>query len=143
MSSRITPMIHVPDVRATAVWYRSIGFRVVGWHGCDAQQIDDGPLPESDMTLDWAMLRWGDSEVMLSAGGAGSDAARRDVDLYVHLAPERADQSVDALYEHLRDKAEIVEAPHDAFHGNREVIVRDPNGFWITFAEPTGAASSA
>jgi len=30
MAQRVVPMIHVPDVRATAEWYRTIGFTVDG-----------------------------------------------------------------------------------------------------------------
>jgi hypothetical protein len=30
-----------------------------------------------------------------------------------------------------------VEDPHDTFYGMREFIVRDNNGFWITFGQPS------
>jgi len=93
--------------------------------------------------LDWAMVRLGASEVMFSAGGRTSDSVRRDVDLYVQLAPETAEEGVDALHLKLKDKAEVVEAPYDAFHGNRELIIRDLNGFWITFAQPVGLFAAA
>jgi uncharacterized glyoxalase superfamily protein PhnB len=136
MGSRITPMIHVPDVSATANWYRSVGFTLAGWHACDGDGLGQGPLP-SGVALDWAMLGWGDGRIMLNAGGVGSDAARREVDLYIDLDPASG-EGVDALFDRLKSKIGIVEAPHDAFHGNRELIVRDNNGFRITFAEPVG-----
>jgi uncharacterized glyoxalase superfamily protein PhnB len=34
-------------------------------------------------------------------------------------------------------KADIVEDLHDTFYGTREFTVRDCNGFWITFGQPT------
>ena len=58
-------------------------------------------------------------------------------------APETAEEGVDALHLKLKDKAEVVEAPYDAFHGNRELIIRDLNGFWITFAQPVGLFAAA
>ena len=42
---------------------------------------------------------------------------------------------MDALYDSLKDRVEVVERPHDAFYGMREVIIRDVNRFWITFGE--------
>lgn len=135
MANSITPMIHVPNVSKAAGWYETIGFELVSWHACDADELGTDPLP-SDAILDWALLRWGDDGVMLNAGGAQSDAKRRDVDLYIDLDPASEAQGVDALFARLKDRAEVVAAPYDAFYGNREFILRDLNGFWITFAEP-------
>jgi len=56
--ARIVPMIHVPDVNATAQWYASIGFEIRNVN----RECDDGPI-------DWALLRLGQSEIMLSLGG--------------------------------------------------------------------------
>jgi uncharacterized glyoxalase superfamily protein PhnB len=109
-------MIRVPDVRATADWYESIGFTVVGTH-------------EDEGKMDWANLRFGASEVMLNAGGRPSADARRDVDLYVHT------DGVDELYQRLKDRVQIQKGPYDTFFGKREFIVRDINGFWVTFAQ--------
>ena len=36
-------------------------------------------------------------------------------------------------------RVEIREGVHDAFYGMREFIIRDVNGFWITFGEPSRA----
>jgi uncharacterized glyoxalase superfamily protein PhnB len=109
-------MIHVPDVGATINWYVSIGFELLG------QNEDDG-------ALDWASLSFGDSEVMLNAGGRASTAPRREVDLYI-----RTDR-VEDLYNSLKERVQIVEDLHDSFYGMREFIVRDINGFWITFGQ--------
>ena len=135
MAGRITPMIHVPNVRETAAWYESLGFALIGWHACDADGVQAGPLP-SGVTLDWALLRWGADGVMLSSGGTKSGASRREFDLYIDLDPQSVEEGVDALFARLEGRFDIVEAPHDTFHGNRELIIRDINGFWLTFAEP-------
>jgi uncharacterized glyoxalase superfamily protein PhnB len=118
---RVTPMLHVPDVRRAVDWYRDVGFRV------DATYADD---EEGGEALTFAVLSWGATQVFLDEGGRASEAPRREVDLYVHTA------DVDALFGRLRDRVDVVEAPHDTFYGAHEVIIRDLNGFWITFGEP-------
>ena len=116
MPRKVTPMIHVPDVRATIDWYQSIGFTVIGTN-------------EEDGVMDWAMLSFGEGTVMFSAGGRPSTAHRREVDLYVQT------ERVDDLYQRLSGRVEVVEEPHDTFYGMREIIIRDLNRFWITFGE--------
>ncbi len=117
MPARITPMMHVPDVRATADWYTSIGFRL------ERTYEDCGECS-------WALLSYGESEIMLNAGGVPSDAARREFDLYIQV------DDVEAVSRHLSEKVEVVEPLYDAFHGMREFIIRDCNRFWITFGTP-------
>jgi uncharacterized glyoxalase superfamily protein PhnB len=68
---------------------------------------------------------------MLNAGARPSSAPRREFDPYTHV------DDVDAMRSRIDGKAEIVEDLHDTFYGMREFIVRDCNGFWITFGQPT------
>ena len=117
MAQKVVPMIHVPDVRATVDWYLEIGFKVQNTY-------DDG-----GDGLSFAILSSADSAVMFNSGGKSSDAWRREVDLYIYS------DDVDALYEKLRSKVDIVEDLHDTFYGMREFILRDLNGFWITFGQ--------
>jgi uncharacterized glyoxalase superfamily protein PhnB len=119
---KCVPMIHVPDVRATVEWYQGIGFEVVQTAAGD----EDG--------LSFAMLSFGTSEVMFSSGGEASTARRREVDLYVYT------EDVDGLHDRLKDRADVVEQPHDTFYGMRELIIRDLNRFWITFGEHSAGA---
>jgi uncharacterized glyoxalase superfamily protein PhnB len=111
-------MIHVPDVRATADWYTSIGFKLVRFND------DDGEM-------NWALLSLGQSEIMLSMGGKPSEAHRREFDLYIHT------DNLQALHAMLKGRVQVVEDLHDTFYGMREFIIRDMNGFWITFGQPT------
>lgn len=117
---KIVPMIHVPDVAATAQWYESIGFSIVD----TARECDEGEV-------NWALLRLGESTIMLNAGGKPSDAQRREFDLYIHV------DDVDSVRQSLNGKGTMVEDLHDTFYGTREFIVRDLNGFWITFGQRT------
>ena len=112
----VRPMIHVTDVRATVEWYQAVGFELV------LTNEDDGKI-------DWALLSFGDGQVMFNAGGEASSAARREVDLYVYT------DDVNGLYDKLKDRVDLHEGIHDTFYGMREFIVRDVNGFWVTFGQ--------
>src|SRR6185369_13971034 len=117
MSKNVVPMIHVPDVRATVEWYESIGFDVVAKYGNES----DG--------LGFAIVSFGEGQVMFSQDGETSSKRRREVDLYVYT------EDVDEVYARLKDRVDVVEGPHNTFYGMREVIIRDFNRFWITFGQ--------
>ena len=117
MPEKVVPMIHVQDVRATVDWYKSIGFTVASTHD------DDGDI-------NWALLEFGNSQIMFNAGGRASTEHRREVDLYV------SSDNVDEVFQRIKDRVEVVEGLHDAFYGAREFIIRDLNRFWITFGQP-------
>lgn len=122
MALRATPMIHVPDVRATAEWYELVGFTVEAVNECDG-------------VMDWALLSFGEGRVMLNAGGSSTTDGRREVDLYVDT------DDVEMLYERLKGRVEVKKELNETFYGMREFIARDPNGFWVTFGQPSGATS--
>jgi catechol 2,3-dioxygenase-like lactoylglutathione lyase family enzyme len=79
-------MIHVPDVQATVDWYDDIGFTIVETHGHEGEG------------LSFAIISFGDTEVMFSEGGRPSTQRRREVDLYVYT------HDIDGLYERLKDR---------------------------------------
>jgi uncharacterized glyoxalase superfamily protein PhnB len=123
MARRATPMIHVPDVRATMTWYESVGFTVESTNECDG-------------VIDWALLSFGEGRVMFTAGGKLTNDERREVDLYVNT------DGVDALFARLGSALDVKKGLYDTFYGMREFIVRDPNGFWVTFGEPSAAPAA-
>jgi uncharacterized glyoxalase superfamily protein PhnB len=120
MTQTVVPMIHVPDVRTTIEWYASIGFEIIR-------------TDEEDGELNWAKLRFLNSELMLSAGGKASAEERREVDLYITT------ENIDEIFQRLNKQVQIVEEPHDTFYGMREFTLRDSNRFWITFGQPMKA----
>lgn len=111
-------MFHVPDVQRTVDWYRALGFDVTVTY-------DD-----NHGGLSFAMVSFGAGEVMFNSGGRLGSQHRREVDLYAYI------DDVDSFYDRIKDRVEIVEGPHNMFYGMREIIVRDLNGFWITFGQP-------
>jgi uncharacterized glyoxalase superfamily protein PhnB len=117
MPQTIVPMIHVPSVAAAIDWYVSLGFALL------RQNDEHGET-------NWAKLSFEDSEIMLDSGGKHSSEQRREVDLYITIA------NLNEFYKHLNPQIEIVEEPHDTFYGMREFVIRDINGFWITFGQP-------
>lgn len=116
MNQQVFPMLHVPDVPRTIAFYESLGFST------DRTYDDDGEIT-------FAIVRFGQSAVMLNAGGHEAGTGRRDADLYIYTEP-------DELYLRLKQSADIVADLHDTFYGNREFTIRDVNGFWITFGLP-------
>ena len=72
MSEYVTPMIHVPDVRATVEWYEGIGFKAVNTY--------DNGTPDG---LSFAILAFGNSQVMFNQGGEISTNRRDEQDLAV------------------------------------------------------------
>ena len=104
-------MIHVPDVRATAAWYETIGFTLLETFG------DGGE------GLSFAILSAGNTRLMLNQGGLQTTAERREVDLYVDAS------DVEQLFVSLRDRVPVVAELEDTDYGMREFIIRDPNGF--------------
>jgi catechol 2,3-dioxygenase-like lactoylglutathione lyase family enzyme len=116
-------MIRVPDVRATVDWYTNVGFQVVGTN-------------ENEGVIDWALLSFGDGRVMFNAGGQPGGAGRREVDLYVHV------DDVRGLYERIQGSVTVEKGVHETFYGMRELIVRDLNGFWVTFGERSDGSQS-
>jgi uncharacterized glyoxalase superfamily protein PhnB len=115
MAKTVTPMIHVPDVRAAVDWYRQIGFDVT--HTYD----------DSGDGLSFAILTLGASQVMFNSGGRPAAQRRREVDLYISV------ENVRDFSTRLSGRVEVVKEIHETFYGMREFIIRDLNGFWITF----------
>ncbi|GAA0617359.1 hypothetical protein GCM10009422_10700 [Brevundimonas kwangchunensis] len=119
MTTTLTAMLHVPDVEPTAAWYARLGFTI------------DGTASDGDETI-WARLTLGDQAIMLNCGGRPPEHDRRDVDLYIGV------DDIDARRAELPEEIEVIRDLYLAYHGTREFIIRDPNGFWITFGQWVG-----
>lgn len=116
MLQTVVPLLHVPDVRSTALWYIRIGFEL-------------HRIREQNGTMSWALLTYENSELMIDSFGKPSDAPRRDLDLYIYT------RDVQRRRNSLPPQVEIIEDLHNTDYGMCELILRDPNGFWITFGQ--------
>lgn len=118
----IVPQFTVPDVVATAEYYRDVwGFNVSGYWS-------EPPV--------FAIVERDGIEIFFNKAITGTQPRTGRVaggyDLYLHV------NGLDALTEQLRKNgAEIVEGPELRVYGQRELIVRDLNGLIIALGEAT------
>ena len=117
MSQTVIPTIRVPDFSATVNWYNSIGFKLVRRH-------------EENGETNWRSCHSETAKSCSTQAGDPSTDHRRELDLYITT------DNVDDLYRRLKDRVQVVKDLYDAFYGMREFIVRDINGFWVTFGQP-------
>ncbi|MDQ8756206.1 ankyrin repeat domain-containing protein [Sphingosinicella sp. LHD-64] len=131
----VTPMLAATDMDTTLAWYRALGFELAGSHGGVGR-------------IDWAFLRFGEAEIMISAVDPGGADAPSPMSLWIRT------ERIDDLYALLRrrqlecgqaflagrsdERPDIAFAQdlHTAFYGQREFCVRDPDGVAINFYQP-------
>jgi uncharacterized glyoxalase superfamily protein PhnB len=114
------PTLAVPDVRAAAEWYRSIGFTLL-----------DGGEEKPTGAWDSARLCLGKSELKLTGSDKLSkiESLKRNFNIRI--------DDIDSLHECLQERVEIIRPPHNTLYGERELVIQDLNGFRITFTQPT------
>jgi uncharacterized glyoxalase superfamily protein PhnB len=123
----LAPILRVRDVRAAAGYYRDkLGFE------CPESSISDGVGDEGAI---YAIVRRQGATIHLGRARTGQkiDPGRPPNALGAYLfVPE-----VESLFEELTARgAEIVQEPRTAPWGFREVIVRDLDGYHLTFGSP-------
>ncbi len=137
---KLTPNLMVEDVAQSVVFYRDLlGFELL------MAMRDEGPvegLPAAgDKPLDWAMVQCDQVAFMFQQRNslveempalAGCEIGA-SLTLYIEL------EGVDALYESLRDKADIIKPPQTTFYGRRELYLRDCNGYILALTEEAGS----
>ena len=118
-ADRLTATLKSNDVSATIAWYRGVGFQV--------REVfpDEGAPTFCEVARDGVVLRFlgaDDAPWPEPPGFTGT----------IYLYPE----SVDALFEEIRDHTEPAWGPEDREWGDRELGLRDPDGYFLTFTEP-------
>lgn len=116
---RVTAILKSADVPATIEWYVALGFE------------ERGRVPEEDPT--WCELAR-DGVVLQFLGGdtPWPDPPAFTGCLYVHPA------SVDDVSQQIGGRIEPEWGPEDRAWGTRELGFRDPNGYFLTFTQPSG-----
>lgn len=109
--------LRVPDVEKTLEWYLDIGFKCLGTHS------------EPGCLIDWALLDWDGAQFMLYPLGSGDSYALKDAGLYIEV------ESIDELIKPFEIKTEVVELNQIQGYRTKEIVLKDPNGFYIRFAE--------
>lgn len=139
----LCPLLEIFDMPASLRFYRDVlGFEIVETAPPAGQVAED--------KLGWAWLRRDGTDLMLNtaydpddvrppAPEAARVSAHGDTALFIGCP------DVDAVYRHLRDHGQAVEAPMVTSYGMKQVYVKDPDGFTICFqwaAETPGAGTS-
>lgn len=127
-STRFTaavPQFTVPDVVATAEYYRDVlGFQIAGYWA-------DPPL--------FAIVWRDEVEVFFNKANNSemrTGRAEGAYDMYLRV------MGVNALAAELRDRgADIIEGPELRIYGQRELVVRDCNGLIVAFGEAVDRAA--
>ena len=129
------PQFTVPDVVHTAQYYRDVlGFQIAGyWDGEHASLTTDPPPV-------FAIVSRDDVQVFFSRADQPQverDRAEGANDAYFNV------RGVDTLAAELRRRgADILDGPEDRIYQQRELVVRDCNGFVLTFGEDTSGRAT-
>ena len=116
----IAPQLVVPDVVATAEYYRDfLGFTILGY-------LADPPV-YSMVARDGVEMHFGKAE---EYGTSNSVVRSGAFDLYIWVS------DIQSIFTELCESgADIVEGPIKRIYESTEVVVRDCNGYVLTFAD--------
>jgi uncharacterized glyoxalase superfamily protein PhnB len=115
--ARPAAILKSSDIHRTEDWYRNVGFVLRGHHP------EEAPI-WCELERDGTVLQF------LSGETPWSDAPSFTGCFYVHCS------DVDAVYEQIRDLVEIESGVEDREWGARELVLRDPDGYFLTFTQP-------
>ena len=134
--TKLAPNLMVDDVNRTVEFYQEVlGFEFVMGVIEELQEVLT--TYQQDRSLDYAMMKCGNVEVMFQAKRSLAEALpllrSREIGgtftLYMEL------DSVSELYARIRDQVTIVKDLHTTFYGMQEFYIEDCNGYILTFAE--------
>ncbi len=116
MLTKTVPVFTVGNLSRTVEWYRDVlGFKA----------ISNGTRSTENIVL----IARDRVEVLLRQGDDFTEKRQQTWDAYFRLT------GVDVLAEEIRSKAEILRGPEDTVNDDREIEIRDPNGYVLVFAE--------
>ncbi|MCG8603547.1 VOC family protein [bacterium] len=116
MLKRTVPVFAVGDLAKTVAWYR----KVLG-----LKPISNGARSSENRVL---MAR-DRVEIIFRKQKDFPTEPRKMWSAYFRVT------GLDALHNQIKDKAQILRGPEDTFHEDRELELRDPNGYVLTFGE--------
>lgn len=133
---RMTPNLMVRNVKQSLAFYRLIGF-----------EMTDSVPAENGNDLVWASAESEDIEIMFQS----IDSMEVDISEFATMKTPTGTftlfcevSDVDSLYGTLSaGKAPLIVEPHLKFYGMKEFTVKDPDGYFLTFAERVGQEEQA
>ena len=118
LGPRLVPSLLVKNVEETLSFYRLLGFRL------------SGTYPDEDVP-EWIEVRRDGVILQFHAGPASGMPAEPVLSGTLYLFPD----DVDAMAEELRGKVAFEWGPEVMEYGLREFGIRDPNGYYLAFAQ--------
>jgi len=149
MHNSLIPNLMVNDVNETALFYQNIlGFKLVVAVADFKKEMEESnivmELKEGE-NLDWVNLKLDpedatSAELMFqSRKSLVADLPElpelKDVAISASQTLYLRNNDVDALFNSLKDKVEVVQGPTTKFYGMREWYMKDPNGYLLCFGQ--------
>jgi uncharacterized glyoxalase superfamily protein PhnB len=120
----LSPNMYVHDVKSTIEFYQILGFKPV------MTVPEDGEAPV------WAMLQNGNVTLMMESlkniEGRLPEISRQlggSFLLYINI------KGIQAFFEEIKDKVTVLSGLEKTFYGATEFVIKDSNGYVLTFAE--------
>lgn len=120
----LSPNMYVHDVKGTIEFYQLLGFKPVM------------TVPEDAEAPVWAMLQKGNVTLMIESfkniEGRLPEISRQlggSFLLYINI------KGIQAFFEEIKDKVTVLSGLDKTFYGATEFVIKDSNGYVLTFAE--------
>lgn len=126
MYKTLTPNIMVPDVNAAVKWYRdNFNFQLANQTG------------SVDEELEWAVVKADDIQLFFQKTESliKEMPVLKDQEIGASLTFYIKVQDIQALYDSVKEKVEIVREMKETFYGAKEFAVSDLNGYILVFSE--------
>lgn len=133
--TNLIPNLMVADVRATVAFYRDVfGFTPDGEvpDAHDPALLQFGSTQRGSVTIFFQSQRSLSADVPALAGRTIGATAT----LFISV------DDVDALFASFNGRAEVVVPLHDTWYGQREVYVKDNNGYILCFAQSAAVTAA-
>lgn len=121
----LTPNLMVAEVGQSLKFYEHLGFTL-------AMSVPD------ESPYHWAMIQKEGARLMLQS----IDNLHEDIPALKSETPGGGFtlflkmKGIDALYEKIKSSVKIVDDMRSTFYQTKEFTIQDPDGYFITFAEP-------
>ena len=138
MFNKLTPNMMVKDVRETIAFYQEVlGFEFVMAVPKDGQEVSM-EMPQ-EKPLAYAMMKSGNVEIMFQAKESLSEdiPTFQGVKIGASVSFYFEIDNIDAFYEDVGEKVEVVKRIHTVWYGMREFYIRDCNGYILGFSQQT------
>lgn len=119
VGTRLVPALLVRNMAETLAFYRRLGFETTDWHPSEAEAT-------------WAQVRRDGVTLQFHTEAPEGTPPEPVCSGTFYLYPT----SVTRLADELRGRVDFAWGPEVMEYGQREFGVRDPNGYYLAFAEP-------